>query len=158
MKRFKQFLLMIMTFVLLFSLSACIIIPVKKYYDISAEEIVSIQFYDLRIQEGNGEPGFDKIYEPAYTLSEKDNEAFLDDFSNLKFSDTIIFTLVAMDPSFSYGDWVIRINFSNGQYTFYSSAGYGETFDADGNTISTTHLSCDDEKLEELIKKYYKTA
>ena len=80
-----------------------------------------------------------------------------DDFSRLKFSDAIVIVLAAIDPSFYYGDWVIRINFSNGQYTFYSCDGYGETFDAEGERISSTHFSCDDEELKNLVGKYYET-
>ena len=48
MKPFKQFLFVLLTFVLIVSLSGCIIIPLTKYYDIAAEEVVSVQFYDLR--------------------------------------------------------------------------------------------------------------
>jgi hypothetical protein len=157
MKPFKQFLFVLLTFVLIVSLSGCIIIPLTKYYDIAAEEVMSVQFYDLRNQDSAHYSGFDTILEPVYTIPEEDTEDFLDDFSKLKFSDSIIIVLAAIDPSFYYGDWVVRINFSNGQYTFYSCGGYGETFDAEGNCISSTHFSCDDEELKNLVGKYYET-
>ena len=157
MKPYKPFLLVLMTCVLLVYLSGCITIPLSKHYDISDEEVISVQFYDLSNPELSNSPGFDAISEPVYTLPEEDKEDFLDDFSKLEFSDTIIIVLAAVDPSFYYGDWVVRINFSNGQYTFYSSGGYGETFDAEGECISSTHFSCDDGELKNLVGKYYET-
>ncbi len=154
MKRCKLFIFVILTFLLILSLSGCITIPVSTYYELSTEEVRSVQFYDLR-EDAAAEAFYDKTCEPVYALTGEDKEAFLDDFSKLKFSDTILIVLAAVDPSFSYGDWVVRINFANGQYTFYSCAGYGETFDAEGNRISSTHLSCDEEELQSLISKYY---
>ncbi len=155
MKLHKLFLSVLVTFVLIISLSGCIMIPMSKHYDIPAEEVVTVQFYDLRNQESAGHPGFDTKYEPVYTIPVEDKEDFLNDFSKLKFTDTLIIVPAAVDPSFSYGPWVVRINFSNGQYTFYSCAGYGETFNSAGDCISSTHFSCDDKELELLISKYY---
>ena len=116
---------------------------------------MSVQFYDLRNQNANGGTGFNQSEEPVYTVPEEEREKFLKDFSTLEFTDTIIIVLAAIDPSFSYGEWVVRINFTNGQYTFYSCAGYGETFNAEGKRVSSTHFSCNDEELEKLIGKYY---
>lgn len=158
MKRYKSVLLVLMTLFLFVSLNGCIIIPMTEYYDISAEEVVSVQFYDLRNSESTVYSGFDKDHEPDYTVPEEDKEKFLNDFSELKFSDTIVIALAAIDPGFLYGDWVVRINFSNGQYTFYSCGAYGETFDAEGALVSSTHFACDAEDLEALIGKYYEIA
>lgn len=155
MKRYIQMIAVLVVIVLLVSLSGCIIIPLSKYYNIPAEEVVSVQFYDLRNQNANGGTGFNQSEEPVYTVPEEEREKFLKDFSTLEFTDTIIIVLAAIDPSFSYGEWVVRINFTNGQYTFYSCAGYGETYNAEGKCVSSTHFSCNDEELEKLIGKYY---
>lgn len=155
MKLCRSFLLILMALTLIVSLSGCIIIPLSKHYEFYAEEVASVQFYDLRNQESSVHPGFDTAIDPVYTIPDEEKEAFLNDFSELRFSETVIIILAAMDPSFRYGEWVVRINFSNGQYTFYSSGGYGETLDADGKHISSTRFSCDDEDLETLIGKYY---
>ena len=155
MKACKPFLLVVITLLLMVFLSGCIIIPLWKYYDIPAEEVASVQFYDLRNLEWSERSDFATTLEPAYTIPEEDKESFLDDFSKLKFSDTIVIALAAVDPSFNYGDWVVRINYSNGQYTFYSCAGYGANFDSEGTYLSSTHYSCDDEELENLVSKYY---
>ncbi len=140
------------SFLLVF-LSGCIAIPVSKYYHISAEEVDSIQFYDLR--------AYDNLYsiedelEPCYTLPTEQNEDFLSDFSEIKFSDIMLIVFAAVDPGFGYEDWAVRINFTNGQYTFYSCGGYGETRDSEGNHVTSTHLSCEAEDLEPLINQYY---
>ena len=157
MKLRKLFLFVLMTFVLISFLSGCIIIPRHQYYNIPADEVKSVQFYDLRNLGFSHSPGFDQTLSPVCTIPEADKEVFLDDFSKLRFSDAIVITIAAIDPSFYYGDWVVRINFTNGQYTLYSCGGYGETFDAEGKRLSSTHLSCEDAELENLIKKYYKT-
>ena len=155
MKLYKRFAFAIITIFLLLSMCGCIIIPLSKYYDISAEDVTSVQFYDLRNAETAEYYGFYKDYEPVYTLPEEENADFLNDFAKLEFTDTIVIVLAAIDPSLTYGDWVVRINFSNGEYTFYSCGGYGETFDAEGNCIDTTFFSCDVAELETLIGKYY---
>lgn len=157
MKPYKPCLLIPMIFVLIVSLSGCIIIPLTKHYDIPAEEVESVQFYDLRNPELSHYSGFDTSIEPIFTVPEENKEEFLDDFSKLKFSDYIIIVLAAIDPSFYYGDWVVRVNFTNDQYTFYSCGGYGETFDSEGKCISYTHFSCDNEELENLVGEYFET-
>ena len=157
MKVLKRLLFVVMICSILVSLTACIIIPLTKYYDIPVEDVASVHFYDLSSLEDHYS-GFDALLDPVYTLPQAETDAFLDDFSELEFSDTIIIMLAAIDPSFWYGDWVVRINFTNGQYSFYSCGGYGETFDSDGNRISTSHFSCDDEALANLISKYFSEA
>lgn len=156
MKRIKPVVLLFLTAAILLSLSGCIMIPQYESYDFSVDEVISIQFYDLRKPEDRGDfhQAVDSI-DPVYTVSDEDTGKFLKDFSRLTFEDTIIITIAAVDPSFSFGQWVVRINFTNGNYTFYSCAGYGATFDSEGEWISDTHFSCDDEQLALLIRKYY---
>ena len=154
----KRLVLGIMVLVLSLSLCGCLIIPISQHYDIPIEDVVSIQFYDLRGEDASHYHGFHNSCEPVFTLAEEDKAAFLEDFSALEFTDTILIVLAAVDPSFEYGDWVVRFNFTNGRYGFCSYAGFGETFEADGSRISSTHLSCEKEELEALIRKYYQDA
>ena len=152
MQTYKRFRLILLVLIISVSLCGCIIIPLSEHYEFTAAEVTSIQFIDFRDPEITVGP---ELCEPVYTIPEGQKADFLADFSELEFSDTLVITIAAVDPSFSYGDWVVRINFTNGQYSFYSSAGYGETFDAAGECISTTHYSCEDEELEALISQYY---
>ena len=89
-----------------------------------------------------------------YQIDTAENKAFLKDFADLRFTDVILITVAAVDPSFSYGNLVVRINFTNGRYTCYSCLGYGATYDADGSILSITHYSCEEQDLAKLIKKY----
>lgn len=155
MKSCKRIVFAVLALVLLTALSGCIMIPVSKHYDIPREEVASIQFYDLRSEETIRSYNFEKNYEPSYTLPEKDIEPFLEDFSKLKFSRLILIVLASVDPSFDYGNLVVRINFSNGRFALYSYHEYGQTFDAEGECISTSHYGCEEEDLENLIGKYY---
>lgn len=155
MKPYKRLCFVVLAFVLLAALSGCIMIPVSKYYDIPEEEVASIQLYDLRSEETIRSYNFEKNYEPSYTLPEKDIEAFLEDFTKLKFSRIILIVPASVDPGFDYGVWVVRINYTDGRYAFYSCGGYSETMDAEGNCISSNHYGCEEEDLERLIGKYY---
>lgn len=134
--------------------SGCIAIPIKKHYDISDEQVSSIQFYDLR-DYSSPTGGFQKDTSPVHTLSEEEHSDFLTDFSKLTFSETRIIAIAAIDPGFDYGNWVVRINYTDGSYTFYSSGNYGETCNAEGKVIDATHFSCDSTELYHLILKYY---
>lgn len=154
MKRIKLFTLAAVLLSLAVCFSGCIIIPQQKYYKIYPEKVAAVQFYDLRNCD-SGHHDFQKTVDPVYTLPEDEIGDFLEDFSKLKFKDAIMIVLAAVDPSFEYGEWVVRIDFTDQSYTFYSCAGFGETFDAGGNRIDSTHFSCDRDQLEELIKKYY---
>ena len=154
MKQYKRIVLVAMAFVLLFSLSGCIMIPVTKHYNIPADEVKSICFYDLHGEDGVSYSKLDERYEPVYTLPQKEHKAFLKDFSKIKYSRTLIITIAAVDPGFSIGDWVIRVDFTNGQYSFYSYAGYGETYDAEGTTVSSNHFGCDEQQFKGLIQNY----
>lgn len=154
MKRIKLFALAAVVLSLAVCLSGCIIIPLHKYYDISPEAVAAVQFYDLRDCESTY-MGFHETLDPVYSLPEEDIPVFLEDFSKLEFRDSIVIVLAAVDPSFYYGEWVVRVDFTDRSYAFYSCGGFGETFDADGNAIDSTHFSCDRDQLVELIKKYY---
>lgn len=155
MKSCKRIFFAVLAFVLLTALSGCIVIPLAKYYNIPEEDVASIQFYDLRSEETIRSYNFEKNYEPSYTLPEKDIEAFLEDFSKLKFSRLILIVPASVDPGFHYGVWVVRVNFTDGRYTLYSCGSYSETMDAEGNCISSNHYACEEEDLENLIGKYY---
>ena len=137
-------------------LSGCMIIPISAYYVIPPGDVVSVQFYDL-----SGLPTWDVTFgfdmteqEPFFVLPEEDKTAFLEDFSHLEFSDTILLVLAAIDPSFSYGRYVVRIDFTDGDFTYYSTIGYGESYDREGNFKSSTNFSCDEDELVALMERY----
>lgn len=149
----KLLILLVLIIILSVSLAGCIIIPLRKHYTNSADEVSCIRIYDLR-GSGSVASGFHEDT-PEFTLPDEQINEFLTDFSNIMFRDSIVIVLAAIDPSFDYGAWVVEIVFSDGSYSFYSTAGFGETFDADGKRIDTNHYSADDEDFQNLIDKYY---
>ena len=133
-------------------LTGCIIIPLRKNFDIPPDTVSSIEVYDLR--QANNQRNWLENGTPAYTLPESDHADFLQALSEITFRDAIIIILAATDPSFQYDDWTLRINYTNGSYEFLSSDGYGEVFDSSGERIDSHHWSCDQEAWDELIGKY----
>ena len=91
---------------------------------------------------------------PLYTVADEQVDDFLKDLSKIQFTDHIIIGLLAVDPSFYYGDWVVRLNYTDGTWTLLSSDGYSETFDKAGKYISSNHFGCDPDKWERFVTAY----
>lgn len=137
---------------LIILLTSCI--TLRNYYDdIDTDEVSSIDIYDLR-EASNRESGFYENIDPVHTLDETQHGEFLKSLAKIEFTDVLILFPMAIDPSFYYGDWVVRINYFDGSYKFISSFGYGESFDADGQRTDSDHYGCDSEVLEQFISQY----
>ena len=150
MKRCLALLLLLATMLLL---SGCIIIPVEQFYDdIETERVVSVEIYDLR--EHSVRSKLPEGEEPAYTLPEAQIDDFCTDLSQVEFTEHIIIVLAAIDPSFSFGDWVVRVNYDDGGYMLISNGGYNITMDADRLKSSRNHWDADSTQWQELIQKY----
>ena len=107
-----------------FALTSCIVIPVTKYYNIPRNTVSSIDIYALLCPDDS--MTFDiSTATPYYTLSDDQIEGFLTDLLDIRFEDSIIITIAAVDPSFYYGDWVAQIHYTDGTYELISCAGYG---------------------------------
>ena len=157
MRHYQSVIALALLIALVLSLSGCIVIPKETYYDLDPEEVESVWFYELKepiYHDYSGSFEGESSPEPVFILPQNRNKAFLKDFADLRFSDVILITVAAVDPSFSYGNLVVRINFTKCRYTCYSCLGYGATYDADGSILSITHYSCEEEDLAKLIKKY----
>lgn len=150
----RIFMLALITVLLICTLSACIMIPRRKNFEIDPETVASVEFYDLREYKGPEESAFLKTEVPVYTLPTGSTAAFLSDLGDIRFSDTIIITIAAIDPSFRYGEWVVRINYTDGSFQLLSDGGYGESFDANGERTSSHHFSPKDERWSALMEKY----
>lgn len=153
MKRFHPLLCLLL--ILALTLSGCIVIPRSRNFDIPAEQVASVDIYDLRSLGFDPGTGFHNEISPVWTIPPESLETFLRDFAALEFSDPLLIVLGAVDPSFFYGDWVVRVNYTDGAYTFFSCGGFGETFDATGEHLGSFHYSADDEELEALLLQYY---
>ena len=135
------------------ALSGCIIIPLTKYYNIPRNTVSSTDIYALL--DSDDHMAFDaSTATPYYTLSDNQIEDFLTDLLDIRFEDSIIITIAAVDPSFYYGDWVAQIHYTDGTYELISCAGYGGTYNSDHKAIDTNHYGCDDDQWTEFILKY----
>ena len=154
MKSIRYILAAIVPFILLGMFCSCIIIPLNKYYDdFDVVSIASVEFYDLR-QAENHYVGFLDTETPNYTLPEEQKEEFFEDLAKINFKDYIIIVLAAIDPSFYFGDWVVRINYTDGSFTLLSNGGYNVSYDPSGEHVDANHWSCDDEEWYAFIYKY----
>ena len=154
MKLCKKLLSIPMILCIIFSLTGCIIIPrYKRYDDIDVEKVSAIEIHDICECEWkiSSDVNADTL---VYSLDENEFSDFLNKLSKIQFKDYIIIVPAPMDPSFNYGNYVVKIMYNNEKYMLISDAGFGESFDADGNEISSNHFGCDTEKWENLIFDY----
>ena len=149
----KRLALLIVSILLIScSFTSCIVIPRSKSFKISEDKVSSIDVYDLR--EKIHYSDFLRTEEPIHEISEDNLGDFLSDLAKIRFSDNLVIVLAAVDPSFFYDDWTVRINYTNNTYELLSCAGYGETYNENNEVVSTHHFSCDNEEWHTFIKKY----
>ena len=124
----KKIILSVMVSILLLSLlTGCIVIPLRHNFEINADEVESVDIYDLReVDTLYGD--FVETEKPVYKIPADKNVEFLSELSKIEFSDSIVIVLAAVDPSFYYGEWTVRINYTDGSFELISSHGFGERF------------------------------
>ncbi len=151
MKRIAFFMVTVIS--TMFLLTSCIIIPLHKNFEIDADTVASVEIYDLR--------GVDTLYgdfveteKPVYKIPADKKVDFLSELSKIEFSDSIVIVLAAIDPSFYYGEWTVRVNYTDGSFELISSDGFGECFDKNGEIADSHHWGCDREEWHEFISNY----
>ena len=156
MKRITTYIVIItLVIFLMVTLAGCLVIPLYERFNIDGDTVVSIEIYDLSLCENISMGStFLETESSVYALPNEQNVNFLNDLADIQFSDTLIITIAAVDPSFYYDDWTVRINYNDGSFQLISCDGYGETFDSDGKRIDGHHYGCDDEEWKSFIKKY----
>ena len=149
----KRLVLLTITVLMISTLASCVVIPLHKRFEIDTNTVASIEIYDL-CESDSLYGGFLKTETPVYEIPEEKVANFLNDLSNIRFSDTIIITIAAVDPSFYYDDWTVRINYTDGSYELISCDGYGETFDENGENTDSHHFGCDQNEWWMFIAQY----
>ena len=150
MKKIRLISLFILASTLLCAFTGCITRR-TRVNDIVEADVASIQIYGLLPEERT--KGFHETIEPTVTLDSAQHGEFLEGLAKMKFSDTIIL-LGASDPSFHFGPYVVRLNFTDGSFRLISSQGYWETYDPQGNYVSKDHYGCDDDDWYAFLKPY----
>lgn len=149
----KRIALLMAAVILMLSLTGCIIIPRYKYFEIDGSTVSSIQIYDLCEYDGLGSDFLDSET-AAHVIPKDENEAFLKDLARIRFSDALVIVLAAVDPSFYYDTWTVRINYTDGSYELISCDGYGEIFDEKGTRTDSHHYGCDNDEWRIFMGKY----
>ena len=153
MRKVKRFvLLMVVTFLLVSTLSGCII-PIFKRFDIAPRTVSSIQIYDLRQSESRFSDEFLQTETPVYEISKVNHLVFFNDLSKIRFYNLMVI-MAASKPKTVYGDWTVRINYTNGSYQLLSCERWGQTFNSNGDEQSYHFFTCKEEKWLALISKY----
>ena len=158
----KRLVLSLIALFLVVALTGCIIIPRYHRFEIDESAVFSIEIYDIcQLYESDlyQKMTYMEYFEKrdvVYEISADQTGEFLKDLAEIEFRDDIVIIIAAIDPSFSYNTWTVRINYSNGSSEFISSAGYGETYDKNGEFVSGTghHWGCDQDEWLGLIEKY----
>lgn len=119
----------------------------------NADSVTSVQIYDLRDNSSKSNSFLEKE-EPVYTVAEEKTADFLSDLGKIQFTETKLLVLAAVDPGFSFDDWTVRLNYSDGSYLIFSSDGYAELYNEAGEVIGSDHGGCDQEQWDALIEKY----
>ncbi len=135
------------------ALTGCIITTVHKEFEIDADTVSFIEIYDLcEIDSLYGD--FVKTATPVYEIPDEKVSDFLSDLAEIRFSDSTVIALVAMDPSFYYDGWTVRINYTDGSYELISCDGFGQTYDKNGEETDSHHFGCDNEEWWAFISQY----
>ncbi len=147
-------LLTITAILILCTFTGCIVIPLHKRFKIDASAVASIEIYDLCESTDTLYGNFHKTESPVYEIPQDKIAEFLNDLAEIRFSDSIVITIAAIDPSFYYDLWTVRINYTDGSYELISCDGYGATYDQNGKRTESHHWGCDNEEWREFIEKH----
>ena len=147
---------------LAFSLTGCMFIPSWKKVDVryDSSEIVSVELYDLTQRSYDGrfyglDEDIDQMeteLDPIDTLDAERYADFVTDLEKLTFSNHLFIVLAAMDPSYNYYGYTVKITYQNGDYDIISHT--AQLYDAEEN-YAENNWSCDEEKWDSFIKEYF---
>ena len=155
--KMKTVMLICMLFVLGIVLSGCAEIPVD-FAEFDPGEVASVQLYHDMLDCSVSTSGAFVQRTPVEALDPSLNEAFLQDLSLLNFTEFVLFFPAAIDPSFTLGEWIVRINLTDGSYWAISAGGCNEYYNAAHENTGGNHFGLDDGQWEWLIKKYFPIA
>ena len=150
----KRFVIVVLALSMMFTLSGCIYVTIDEYYEIAHDtpEIESIALY-MTSQEEDAQIN-ELIETPVAEISPDDFDEFVDDLEKLPFVNGMYIMLAAMDPSFFFGDYVIKINYKNDDYELISNSSFQQVYYANGE-IDDLHYSIDDTAWAGFLQKYF---
>ena len=145
----RKAMILCLIIVLSFHYSGCDVITVDKGYELRQEtsEIESVIL--CRSGENNTLEGL-----PLMSLSKELFEQFVADLMALPFKNNLFSVPATDEPSFSFGEYVITISYTDDSMELISNGGYQEYVAADDN-ITGVHYTIDDESWQAFLEKYF---
>ena len=155
MKNIRRLAALMLALIMMFTCTGCMYIPLgSDYYDYAPETIGTVEIYDLRNKDVTSS-SFLETELPVYTVPEEQKAEFVADVGTIEFKMFIFIVLAAVDPSFDYGDWAIRLNRVDGSYVLMSDFGYVEIYDENGErTEYRNYPDADRECWKTIINTY----
>jgi hypothetical protein len=155
MKQLRKLSMLALILIFVMNLTGCVVIPLPgRYYDYDPATIETAEIYDLR-SEYMEDSSFLETDLPVCTVPEEQKAEFVAEIGKIEFKMYILIVLGAVDPSFYYGDWAVRLNRTDGSYVLLSDGGYVEIFDENGEHIEFRNYdSIDRERWNALLEAY----
>ena len=158
MMALKKLLIVILLLELTFSMTGCIWIIhnyVTPAYSHSKDEVEKIEIFnivstdDYSALSGNFSDEYeysikniDTLLDPVKTFTGEGAYEFYDRLTNVKFSKTFYIVLAAIDPTFGYYGYTVKITYKNGDYDIISD---GQQLYYSDDTPDGTRLECRDD-------------
>ena len=160
---FRKITTAFIALLLVFSLSGCMFIPEWQKIDVRYDpsEIVSVELYDLTQRSYDGrfyglDEDIDQMEEdldPIDALNADKYADFVRDLMDLTFTDHFFVILVAaMDPSYSYYGYTVKITYQNGDYDIISRT--CQLYDK-GEDYNENTWNCDEDEWNSFIKSNF---
>ena len=146
---FRRLSALVLIIALMMSLSGCIVITLDEYYELAYDtnQIESIGIY----ARGDANVLSD---EPLAVIDPDEFDAFVGELESLSFEENKIITIAAIDPSFSFGDYIIQVVYTDGAVERISNFGYQEFQDAAGNEQCSHYGLQNEEEWEIFLNPY----
>ena len=144
----RRIMIVIFAFILAMICTGCFVITLDEYYEIH-QDVTQIQSISIHSC-SDGETLSD---DPIIILEDEQFQPFIEDIEALPFRDKFLLILAAVDPSFQYGDYVIRIVYQDTSIELISNFGFQLYQGADGS-YHAPHYEINHELWLEFLEKY----
>ena len=146
----RKVLILFLVVVLAFSCTGCFQITLDRGYELHQDKS-QIKSISLCV-EFRGDP-----LKQFKTLDPSQFDVFIDDFEALPFADKWLIVLLpaAIDPSFYFGEYVIRFEYLDGSVELISDCDFQEYKSVDAAYSQTEHYSIDKDPWYDFLEKYF---
>ena len=146
MRKCSVFLLIL---AILWTCPGCCVITLDEGYELyhSFEEFSSVGLYN-----GDGEEASNCV---LAQLQPSQYAAFQRDLEALPFEDQFLLIPGAVDPSFDFGEYVVRIDYKDGSYELISDCGFQILYSQEAEYGRSAHYSISDMAWYTFLSSYF---